>query len=115
MVGVRYLVVSKSAIDSRGQTLVDEDVVISELGDENVLIDLGVPNLGTYSPVSVESADSLAATFEIINDDSFDATRNVIVQGDAPADLIGADVTKFEISDGDVFVSAINQEGARRC
>ena len=106
MVGVRYLVVPKSSFDSRKQTLVDEDVLISELDDENVLIDLGAPNLATYSPASVESADSLAATFEIINGDSFDPTSNVIVQGDAPADLIGADVTKFEISDGDVFVSA---------
>jgi hypothetical protein len=106
MVGVRYLVVPKSSFDSRKQTLVDEDVLISELDDENVLIDLGAPNLATYSPASVESADSLAATFEIINGESFDPTSNVIVQGDAPADLIGADVTKFEISDGDVFVSA---------
>jgi len=106
MVGVRYLVVPKSAVDLRSQTLADEDVVISELDDENVLIDLGVPNLGTYSPVSVESANSLAATFEVIAGGSFDATRNVIVQGDAPAVMIGADVTKFEILDGDVLVSA---------
>jgi hypothetical protein len=106
MVGVRYLVVSKSELDSRSQTLAVENVVISELDDENVLLDLGQPNLGTYSPVSIKSADSLAAFFEIIESDSFDASISAGVEGDVPTDLVVARKTKFEISDGDALISA---------
>lgn len=106
MVGVRYLVVSKSAFDSRSQTLADERIMISELDDENVLLDLGQPNLGTYSPISVKSADSLAATFELIDSDSFDASRTVVVDGDVPTDLVAASKTKFEFSNGDISISA---------
>ncbi|MFM8249319.1 MAG: hypothetical protein ACKOAE_08730, partial [Acidimicrobiaceae bacterium] len=106
MVGVRYLVVPKSSFDSRSQTLVDEDFLISELGDENVLVDLGAPNLGTYSPISVGSADSLTTTFELIDNGSFDATKRIVIEGSAPTDLVAANLTKFQILDGDVFVSA---------
>ncbi|MFM7826402.1 MAG: hypothetical protein ACKO82_02110 [Acidimicrobiaceae bacterium] len=106
MVGVRYLVVPKINFDSRSQTLVDDDFLISDLGDENVLIDLGTPNLGTYSPISVGSADSLTTTFELIDNGSFDATKRIVIEGSAPTDLVAANLTKFQILDGDVFVSA---------
>jgi hypothetical protein len=106
MVGVRYLVVSKSALESRSQALTIENVAISDLDDENVLLDLGQPNLGTYSPVSIRVAESLAASFEIIDSNSFDASTTVVVEGDMPADFVAASTTKFEISDGDVLVSA---------
>ncbi|MFM8651074.1 MAG: hypothetical protein ACKODE_01950, partial [Acidimicrobiaceae bacterium] len=106
MVGVRYLVVPKINFDSRSQTLVDDDFLISDLGDENVLIDLGTPNLGTYSPISVGSADSLTTTFELIDNGSFDATKSIVIEGSAPTDLVAANLTKFQILDGDVFVSA---------
>lgn len=106
MVGVRYLVVPKSKFETQVESQIDENVKIIELGDENVLIDLGKPNLGSYSPVLVESANSLAAIFKTIDGDSFDVTKNVIVNGDVPVGLIRADMTKFEISEGDILVSA---------
>ena len=106
MVGVRYLVVSKSAYEPRSQTLANENITISPLDDENILLDLGQPNLGTYSPVAVRRADSLAATFDLIDSDSFDLMKSVVVEGDVPTDLVAATQAKFEFSDGDVSIFA---------
>ena len=106
MVGVRYLVVSKSALDSQSQLLTDQKVVVTQLDDENVLIDLGAPNLGTYSPVSVKSEDSLTTIFQLLDGDSFDASRDVVVQDEGLTDLVAANSNRFEFSDGDVLISA---------
>jgi hypothetical protein len=106
MVGVRYLVVPKSAVESHKQSLHDEKPVISDLGEENVLIDLGAPNLGSFTPVSVMSADSLASIFEIIDEASFDASKIVVIDHGVSPDFVAANLTKFDVSDGDVVISA---------
>lgn len=106
MTGVRYLVVPKETLELRTETFVDENIVVSELDDENVLTDLGQSNLGTFSPVSVKSAESLSSIFKIIDENSFDASKTVVVDGNAPTNLVVASLVKFEFSDGDLAISA---------
>ena len=106
MVGVRYLVVSKSSLDSRSQLFAEENVVVSELDGENALLDLGEPNLGAFSPVSVQTSDTLTSIFNIIESDSFNIEKSVVINGVVIENLISAEKATFKISNGDVSIFA---------
>lgn len=106
MIGVRYLVVSKSLFASRNQLFADGNITVSELNGENALLDLGEPNLGSFSPVSVQSSETFTNTFNIIESASFDIQKNVVVDGVLTGKLISAEKATIKISDGDVSIFA---------
>lgn len=106
MSGVRYLVVPKTRFDLNKKRIVGEGLEPIKLDDQNVLLDLGEPNLGSYSPTKVEIAETFAETFDLIESSSFAATEKVVLNERISGPFVTAKKSRLSIVNGDLSIVA---------
>jgi hypothetical protein len=99
--GVRYVILpqDKSAI---GELRKVEEIDGQSWG----LFELSEPNLGTYSPTSVEVRSSLASILDFMADESVDLTKTAVVRAGIDGPFVPAETSSLSVVDGDLHIVA---------
>ena len=104
--GVRFLVAPKDRFDSFKSIVAGSGLVATEFDEQNLLIDLGQPNLGTYSPTVLQFAGPLRQVFDLIENQDLDMSRSVVVEKLESFVPTRVSEAEMSFSGGDILIKA---------
>ncbi len=101
LLGVRYVL-----MPDRGPALGAVRAVENRSGQQWSLFELSQPNLATYSPTQLETAQNLAATLNFIADEKVDLRKQAVLQQHIDGDLVAVISSSLSMANEDFHVVA---------